>query len=298
MTDEFVTVATCSQCFEAEIIRGRLESEGIEAHVQSGGWTDVYFGAGSNVGGGIAVQVPEADADRARGILEHPVDLPDDASWTPLCPACGSSEVSASAPPAGLLSIVMELLPRDGGPIPEIAYTCDRCGRQWTEQQTAPDPAVQTPPRLKDVHIRECAESDISAVRALQAEWTNEDITYGFTPAEESALREAIGPYFLVAERYGRIVGYITGAIRTTPGLAIVPEGQTFVEIDDIYVAPDHRDLGIGKELLTQVLARAKEQGATKALVYSATKDTRRIARFYERQGFEPWSIQMFKDLV
>lgn len=299
MTDEFVTVATCSQRFEAEVIRGRLESEGIEAHVKSQGWADVYFGAGpTNVGGGVAVQVPEADSVRARSILDHPVELPDDdALWSMQCPACGSTDVTASAPSEGLLSIVMDLLPGDKDRAQDIAYTCNKCGRKWTEPQTEPGPAQELSPRLKDVRIRECAEGDVAAVTGLQVAWADENITYGYTASDESAIREAMGPLFLVAERRGKIMGYAIAALRASPGLAVLSGGETFVEIDDIYVAAGERGLGIGKELLAQTLARAKERGATMAMVYSATKDIRKITRFYTRQGFETWYVQMFKEL-
>jgi hypothetical protein len=133
MPDEFVTVATCSQPFEAEVIRGRLESAGISARVTSRGLMEVYIGAGFSGGGGVAVQVAEPDVARAKDLLSEPVDFGDDDLLAPQCPACGSYEVSNTPAPSGLLAIVMELLPRGAATPPEMAYHCEACGRDWTE---------------------------------------------------------------------------------------------------------------------------------------------------------------------
>jgi len=133
MSDEYVTVATCAQSFEAEVIRGRLESAGIEAHVQSRGWIDVFFGANFNGGRGVAVRVAEPDADRARDILDETVDVSEDDMPPIQCPSCASSDVSAEDVPSGLFTMVMEVLPGGAAPQSALAYHCEACGHKWTE---------------------------------------------------------------------------------------------------------------------------------------------------------------------
>ena len=68
MTERLVTVATFETPFEAEVAKGRLESEGhtvflADAETVTANW--LY----SNAVGGVRVQVPEPEADQARASL-------------------------------------------------------------------------------------------------------------------------------------------------------------------------------------------------------------------------------------
>lgn len=107
----------------------------------------------------------------------------------------------------------------------------------------------------------------------------------------------ALGPYLLVAESDGEVVGFISGSIHSSEGMAVIPEGESYLEIDDLYVSPEFRRRGVGSGLITQILGRAKERGVAYALLYSASKDIRSILRFYERHGFQSWYVQMFREL-
>jgi Cdc6-like AAA superfamily ATPase len=69
-TNNFVTVLTFTYPYEAEIIRGRLESEGIECFMQDELTVQVnpFY---SNAIGGIKLQVRESDLERAIKILKE-----------------------------------------------------------------------------------------------------------------------------------------------------------------------------------------------------------------------------------
>jgi ribosomal protein S18 acetylase RimI-like enzyme len=60
-------------------------------------------------------------------------------------------------------------------------------------------------------------------------------------------------------------------------------------------VASWERRAGIGTELLHRLLEAARVDGIRRSLVFSATKDTAQISRFYERFGYRPWGVQFFK---
>ncbi len=89
----------------------------------------------------------------------------------------------------------------------------------------------------------------------------------------------------------------VSGTVRISEGLAVVPAGQSYLEVNDLYVCPGIRGRDIGSRLLEQVLATAKAAGVTKAMVYSATKDIHRILAFYEGHGFSSWCVQMYREL-
>ncbi|GHT13473.1 hypothetical protein FACS189432_02300 [Bacteroidia bacterium] len=64
-TDNLVTVLTVNYSGEFAIIRGRLESEGIECFVQN----ELIAQAYTNAAGGIKLQVRESDVEKAVKIL-------------------------------------------------------------------------------------------------------------------------------------------------------------------------------------------------------------------------------------
>ena len=106
-----------------------------------------------------------------------------------------------------------------------------------------------------------------------------------------------LGPFCLVAEVDGAVVGYVTGTTSVSDGLAVVPEGEKYFEIVELYVDATMRGHRIGGRLLESALDNARRMGIRYALVYSATKDVQRILRFYEEHGFHSWFVQMYRRL-
>jgi len=150
---------------------------------------------------------------------------------------------------------------------------------------------------MNDTLIRQAAESDVLSICQLQQQLFEESSVHGFMPDGQEHIQAALGPYFLVAEVGGAVVGSLSGLVHVSEGTAVIPEGQSYIEIDNLYVLPQYRKQGIGSRLVTQVLAQAKNQGVTYALLYSATRDIHSIIKFYEQHGFQNWYVQMFQKL-
>ena len=151
---------------------------------------------------------------------------------------------------------------------------------------------------MEDITIRKCTENDIHFVSSLEKQWVEADITYGCVPSGEEWFRSHLGPYFLLAEDQGTVVGFIVASKhQVSEDTAIMSAGTEYVEIDSIYTTPSHRGMGIGSILLERICEQARKDGIRKAQAYSATKDIHSIIRFYERHGFRSWHIQMFRDL-
>ncbi|HEV2125845.1 MAG TPA: GNAT family N-acetyltransferase [Chloroflexota bacterium] len=157
------------------------------------------------------------------------------------------------------------------------------------------------------ITIRRCHEADLTVVAALYRAWEAEDITWGLRADDEGALREKLGPFFLVAEvevertrdadRRPPSIGFVTAQIRhAAPGeVAVFPAGAAYLEVEDLYVTTAWRDAGVGTHLMEHLFEAARAQGVESSLVFSATKDLARIVRFYERFGYQPWGVQFFK---
>ena len=97
-------------------------------------------------------------------------------------------------------------------------------------------------------------------------------------PWSAGQLRECLdaGLDFLVAERDGRVVGYVV-AVRAADE----------AEILNLCVAPAARRAGTGRALVRAILERVAAHGARAA--YLEVRDSNRAARrLYEGEGFAP----------
>lgn len=100
-----VTVATFTTPFEAEIVKGRLEEEGVTAVVRDAEMVTADWTMSQAVGG-VKVRVPEAEVERARAILAEeassedadPIPEAEDLAWR----ALQASAVGLALPPLHL----------------------------------------------------------------------------------------------------------------------------------------------------------------------------------------------------
>jgi ribosomal protein S18 acetylase RimI-like enzyme len=152
---------------------------------------------------------------------------------------------------------------------------------------------------MKQIRIRACTANDIDGVIALERQWEQEEIAYGeFNPMRREdylAILERFPAYFLVAECDGQLVGYIHASSDNEKRVEVIPEGEPYLEIEDIYVHPDFRSQDIGGKLVKRVFEIAQQQGIQRFIVGTRSKETDRILAFYRRHGFTPWQIHFFK---
>ena len=92
------------------------------------------------------------------------------------------------------------------------------------------------------------------------------------------------GTDLLVADRGGHVVGYIL----SSDSLTLFANGIV-TELLELYVEERERGGGIGRDLVTQAVARARNRGAVEITV-----PTRRARAFYLDLGFE-LSAEFFK---
>lgn len=148
---------------------------------------------------------------------------------------------------------------------------------------------------MDNIVIRECRSDDLEFVLELQQELAKEDIIYGFVPSVKEELESKLGSYFLIAELDNLVVGFCYGSINESEGLAVIPKGERYLEVEDVYVKPELRDQEVGGKLFDRLIEVANKESVERVLVYSASKDTDRILQFYRRHGLKPWYVQMFK---
>lgn len=145
--------------------------------------------------------------------------------------------------------------------------------------------------------IRQINKYDVRSICRLQEQLFEEDVIHGFVPETAEEIEKSIDSYFFVAEINDEIIGFICGKVHISDGLAIIPKGENYLEIENLYVAPEFRKRGVGGKLVDELLIKAREVEVSYALLYSATKDIHGILKFYERHNFQSWNVQMFQKL-
>jgi ribosomal protein S18 acetylase RimI-like enzyme len=155
--------------------------------------------------------------------------------------------------------------------------------------------AFSQPNATGTVEVRQATASDVESIRALQERWRDEQITFGYEPSSRERIEQAIGPLAFVAALGDRVVGFGYGERRVSPGLAVMGADEHYLEVVDLYVAPEFRNLNLGARLLESLVATCKTQCLTLAHVFSATKDHDAVLRFYRRRGFVPWGVQLYR---
>ncbi len=147
---------------------------------------------------------------------------------------------------------------------------------------------------LPDLVLRRGTAEDVDEILTLQSAWEQEAITYGYVPAPRETVEDLVGPYMIVSESGGHVIGYVVGEEKAAEPDAVLPEGGKYMELLDVYVLPKFRGHNIGSRMVETFLSRILERGFDHCRLYSSTKDLQPLLRFYERQGFKTWSATMY----
>jgi ribosomal protein S18 acetylase RimI-like enzyme len=125
-------------------------------------------------------------------------------------------------------------------------------------------------------------------------EHTAHDPVYATAAGAEKTMRRFLADlassghsFLFVALAGGRTVGFISGELREGSP-TFLP--KTWASVDDVFVEPDHRNLGMGRALLRSVEAWAKEREASGVSLQVAAANAR-ARKFYEELGFREISV-------
>ena len=125
-------------------------------------------------------------------------------------------------------------------------------------------------------------------------EHTAHDPIYATSPGAERVMRRFLADlagsnhsFLFLAEDAGRTVGFISGELREgSPTF----QAKTWASVDDVFVEPVYRNLGVGRALLERVKGWAKERGADGVSLQVAAANERG-RKFYAELGFREVSV-------
>lgn len=120
---------------------------------------------------------------------------------------------------------------------------------------------------------------EIEQLISLSKCWTNEDITRGY---RINGLEDIIDKRTFVAKEDDTIIGYIFEKDGISKNYkSLMQDGEKYFGIEEIYVIPSKRSLGIGKRLMDFAKEIAKKDGYKYVFLVTSTKDWNKILDFY-----------------
>jgi len=130
--DKLITIGKFSQTPEAHIVKGKLESMGVECFLQDQHLVSINW-LYSNAIGGVKLQVKSSDVPRAFEILSkhqgsHPKKMEDNNKTEFNCPKCNSDEVQFGEFSKKLAFITWLFLTV---PLIKKKWKCNNCDFQW-----------------------------------------------------------------------------------------------------------------------------------------------------------------------
>ena len=135
MNETFKTIARYQYTSEAQIIKGRLEAEGIQVFLQDSVTIDTDPLV-SNAIGGVKLKVRATDVIKAKHILNsiNQFSLDDDGNAIH-CPKCDSTEVHMYSTITDLKSFLAFVIGFISGTLPfstRYKYQCEQCQTQFS----------------------------------------------------------------------------------------------------------------------------------------------------------------------
>ena len=121
------------------------------------------------------------------------------------------------------------------------------------------------------------------------------DTVYDASPGAERTMRRILADMardrnsflHVAVSGEGRIIGFISGELREgSPTF----HAKTWASVEDVFVQPDHRSLGIGRALVGSVASWAREKRASGVSLQVAAANGR-ARKFYDELGFREISV-------
>lgn len=144
--------------------------------------------------------------------------------------------------------------------------------------------------------IRQATEADLPAVLAMSDALLAEACCNGMTRDTLDDLRAYV---IHVAEADGQLIGYAYGeAASSNWNISACAKGETYYDLNILYVRPEHRGSGVGKALFEAELARARSLNAKQMRLTAVNRDWKRLLHLYiDELGFEFWCATLYRDL-
>lgn len=151
----------------------------------------------------------------------------------------------------------------------------------------------QSEPENIRIFETDLTEEILKELIYLSEEWEKEGSCYGYRKNEKADID---GNRIFLACAGTTIIGYLFGHTeKAEKASSIMQDGSPYFEVEEIYVRPEYRSGGIGKQLF-DCAEKAVAEVADFLMLSTATKNWKAIFHFYiDELGMNFWSARLFK---
>lgn len=139
-------------------------------------------------------------------------------------------------------------------------------------------------------------ESVINILIRLSKDWEAENSCHGYRANDKSDIE---GNRVFLARENNNVIGYLFGNIFESENMrSVMPKGTSCFEVEELYVIPEKRLLGVGTALFKYAENAVKDE-AEYIVLSTATKNWKAIFHFYlEELGMEFWSARLYRKIL
>ena len=139
-------------------------------------------------------------------------------------------------------------------------------------------------------------EENIKILIDFSREWEKKNSTYGY---RANTKEDLTGNRIFFACDHEQVIGYLFGNFFDSKRMqSIMPDHTKCFEVEELYVSPGYRSMGIGKGLYLFV-ERILKGEAEYMILNTATKNWKSIFHFYlDEVGMDFWSARLYKKLI
>lgn len=134
-----VRLITCNDSFQAQVIQGALNNEGIASVLHNVHTSDVLRGFDSSVTG-VDILVYENDYEKARSLLKENQMIPEDLKY---CPYCHSDDIKLTVRNGkrirAFFSALLSMLAAAPPGTNHWEYVCNHCKKHFDVPTSSPD---------------------------------------------------------------------------------------------------------------------------------------------------------------
>lgn len=139
--------------------------------------------------------------------------------------------------------------------------------------------------------VRSATQSDYEQLIRLYSAFVGDD---RYSKPDNDSFEQVLNSqsnFVFVAAKAEKLIGFASFSIRF-----VIRYPTAIAELDELYVAPDYRDHGIGRALMDEVEKTAKEHGCRRVFIESAYKHLAGH-KFYVAAGYQNYGYTFLKDL-
>lgn len=144
-------------------------------------------------------------------------------------------------------------------------------------------------------------KKDAPQIHGLYSEWVNEKVSPKTLPITIEELRNQMkkSTVFLAKEK-NELMGFLICKIKKSAentNMYHLKKGETYAELDSMYIKKNHRKKGLGKALINACKTELKKHGHKKIIVFADSIKPRELMGFYEKNGFKTLFVSMISEL-